>query len=62
MVQIWSVLAKAIHNKQFKELHIKRDGYLNDLFTREIEALADEVTFRNSDALGRQPVCLLSAT
>jgi hypothetical protein len=53
MVQIWSVLAKAI-DKQFKELHIKRDGYLNDLFTREIEALADEVTFRNSDEVRKR--------
>jgi hypothetical protein len=48
MVQIWGTLAKAI-DKNFKEMHIKRDGYLNDLFTREIEALATEVTFRNSD-------------
>lgn len=48
MVQIWGTLAKAI-DKNFKEMHIKRDGYLNDLFTREIEELATEVTFRNSD-------------
>lgn len=48
MVQIWDHLAKAI-DKNFKEMHIKRDGYLNDLFTREIEALATEVTFRNSN-------------
>lgn len=53
MVQIWSVLAKAIA-KQFKELHIKRDGYLNDLFTREIETLANEVTFRNSDEVRKR--------
>lgn len=48
MVQLWGTLATSI-NKHFKEMHIKRDGYLNDLFTREIEELAKEVTFRNSD-------------
>ena len=50
MVQLWGALAKSI-DKHFKEMHIKRDGYLNDLFTREIEELAREVTFRNSDAV-----------
>jgi hypothetical protein len=48
MVQIWGRLAKAI-DQNFREMHIKRDGYLNDLLTREIEELATEVTFRNSD-------------
>lgn len=48
MVQLWGALATSI-NKHFKDMHIKRDGYLNDLFTREIEELAQEVTFRNSD-------------
>jgi hypothetical protein len=48
MVQLWGTLAASI-NKHFKEMHIKRDGYLNELFSREIEALAQEVTFRNSD-------------
>lgn len=48
MVQLWGTLATSI-NKHFKEMHIKRDGYLNDLFTREIEELAREVTFRNSN-------------
>lgn len=48
MVQIWRPAAKAITN-DLKALHIKRDGYLNDLFTREIEELAEEVSFRNSD-------------
>ena len=48
MVQLWGTLHKAI-DRDFKALHIKRDGYLNELFTREIERLAEEVTFRNSD-------------
>ena len=48
MVQLWGNIAKAI-DRDFKELHIKRDGYLNDLFTLEIEELAREVTFRNSE-------------
>ena len=48
MVQIWKTLADAI-NRDFRAMHIKRDGYLNDLFAREIEALDGEVTFRNSD-------------
>lgn len=47
-MQLWGTLAKAI-DRDFKALHIKRDGYLNDLFAREIEELAREVTFRNSD-------------
>lgn len=50
MVQVWGTLAQAI-DRDLKALHLKRDGYLNDLFTREIEELAEEVTFRNSDAV-----------
>lgn len=53
MVQIWGTLAKAI-DKNFKEMHIKRDGYLNDIFALEIEALATEVTFRNSDEVRKR--------
>jgi hypothetical protein len=48
MVQLWGTLAKAIE-RDFRKLHIKRDGYLNDLFSAEIDALEREVTFRNSD-------------
>ncbi|MES2299384.1 MAG: hypothetical protein V4582_20265 [Pseudomonadota bacterium] len=48
MVQLWGQLATVIA-RDFKALHIKRDAYLNDLFKREIENLATEVTFRNSD-------------
>jgi hypothetical protein len=48
MVQLWGTLAKSI-DKHFKEMHIKRDGYLNDLLTLEIERLAEEVHFRNPD-------------
>ncbi|OGA42464.1 MAG: hypothetical protein A3G25_07135 [Betaproteobacteria bacterium RIFCSPLOWO2_12_FULL_63_13] len=50
MVQLWGTLATSI-SKHFNALHLKRDSYLNDLFTREIEALAHEVTFRNSDVV-----------
>jgi hypothetical protein len=50
MVQLWGPLAKAI-DRDFKALNIKRDRYLNDLFRSEIEELAREVTFRNSDAV-----------
>lgn len=50
MVQVWGPLAKAI-DRDLKALHLKRDGFLNDLFTREIEELAAEVTFRNNDAV-----------
>lgn len=48
MVQVWGALAKAI-DRDLKQLHLKRDGYLNDLLKEEIEALAEEVDFRNSD-------------
>jgi hypothetical protein len=48
MVQLWGTLAKAIE-RDFKAMHLKRDGYLNELLTREIEELAEEVTFKNSD-------------
>lgn len=48
MVQLWSAVSKSI-DRHFKEMHIKRDSYLNELFTSEIECLANEVTFRNSD-------------
>lgn len=50
MVQLWGPLAKAI-DRDFRALNIKRDRYLNDLFRSEIEELAREVTFRNSDAV-----------
>lgn len=50
MVQIWGQLADAI-KRGFNKLHIKRDGYLNELLKAEIEALDREVTFRNSDAV-----------
>lgn len=50
MVQVWGTLAKAV-DRDLKALHLKRDGFLNDLFTREIEKLAEEVTFCNSDAV-----------
>jgi hypothetical protein len=53
MVQILEPVDKAI-TKRFKEMHIKRDGYLDDLFTTEIENLASEVTFRNSDEVRRR--------
>lgn len=53
MVQLWGTLAKAI-NRDFKAMHIKRDGYLNDLFAREIENLAKEVTFRNADEVRKR--------
>jgi hypothetical protein len=50
MVQLWETLAKAI-DRDFKALNLKRDRYLNDLFGKEIEELAKEVGFRNSDAV-----------
>lgn len=50
MVQIWRQLAEAV-KRGFDRLHIKRDGYLNEIFKAEIEALDREVTFRNSDAV-----------
>ena len=50
MVQVWGTLAKAV-DRDLKALHLKRDGFLNDLFTREIEELAEEVTFCNSDTV-----------
>ena len=53
MVQLWGTLAKAI-DKNFRAMHIKRDGYLNDLFAREIENLAQEVTFRNADEVRKR--------
>lgn len=53
MVQVWKPILKSI-DKNFKEMHIKRDGYLNDLFTREIEELAREVTFSNSDEVRKR--------
>ncbi|MES2944870.1 MAG: hypothetical protein V4772_18540 [Pseudomonadota bacterium] len=52
MVQLWRKVADAI-DRDFKAMHIKRDGYLNDLFTREIENLDSEVKFRNSDKVRR---------
>ena len=48
MVQLWGTLAKAI-NRDFKALNLKRDRYLNDLLTQEIEELSREVNFRNSN-------------
>ncbi len=50
MVQLWGTLDKAIR-RDFAALNIKRDRYLNDLLRTEIEELAREVTFRNSDAV-----------
>lgn len=50
MVQLWGPLFKKLQ-LEFKALNIKRDRYLNDLFAAEIEKLAKEVTFRNSDAV-----------
>lgn len=47
MVQLHEKLAKAI-DRDFKALHIKRDGYLNELLTREIEELAEEAPVGNS--------------
>ena len=41
MVQVWGTLAQAI-DRDLKALHLKRDGYLNDLFTREIDPQALE--------------------
>lgn len=35
-------------------MHIKRDGYLNDLFRSEIEEVDREVTFRNSDEVRKR--------
>lgn len=53
MIQLWEPIAKAIE-RDFRLLHIKRDSYLNDLFGREIESLANEVTFRNSDEVHKR--------
>lgn len=50
MVQIWKPLTKAV-DRDLNALNIKRDRFLNELFRREIEALAQEVTFRNCDAV-----------
>jgi hypothetical protein len=50
MVQLWGSLATAI-DRNLKSLHLKRDSYLNELFASEIERLAEEITFRNSDAV-----------
>lgn len=48
MVQLWGKLDESI-TKNFRALHLKRDAYLNDLLSLEIERLDKEVTFRNSD-------------
>lgn len=48
MVQLWSFILQSME-REFTSLHIKRDSYLNDLLSREIEKLDSEVTFRNSD-------------
>lgn len=50
MVQLWSFILQAME-REFTSLHLKRDSYLNDLLSREIEKLDSEVTFRNSDAV-----------
>ena len=48
MVQLWRKLDDSI-TRNFRALHLKRDAYLNDLLSLEIERLDQEVTFRNSD-------------
>jgi len=48
MVQVWGKVATRIV-EDFKNLHLKRDSYLNSLIALEIEELAKEVTFRNPD-------------
>lgn len=50
MVQLWKPIYEGIYH-QFSALHIKRDSYLSDLLTQEIEKLVSEVMFRNSDAV-----------
>jgi len=52
MVQICGAVLDAL-NKEFRRLHIKRDSYLNDLLTNEIELLNDEVKFRNRDEVAK---------
>lgn len=48
MVQVWDKIAAAI-TRDFKALHLKRNGYLNDLFSLEIEELATEIQTPNPE-------------
>lgn len=48
MVQVWDQIARAV-TRDFKTLHLKRNGYLNDLFSLEIEQLATEIQHPNPD-------------
>lgn len=50
MVQVWDKLDTAIR-RDLNALHMKRDAYINELLTREIEELAKEVTLINSDEI-----------
>lgn len=47
-VQVWEKLEVALE-MNLKKLHLKRDLYLNELLTNEIEALAVEIKTNNSD-------------
>jgi hypothetical protein len=48
MVQVWGQVAAAI-TRDFTALHLKRNGYLNDLFSLEIEELATEIQTPNPE-------------
>lgn len=50
MVQIWEPILGAL-TRDFRLLHVRRDPYLNDLFRSEIQKLAEEVSFKNTDAV-----------
>lgn len=52
MVQVWDKLDTAIR-RDLNALHMKRDAYINELLTREIEELAKEVSTTNSDDVRR---------
>ena len=51
-VQVWEKLEEALE-MNLKKLHLKRDLYLNELLTNEIEALAVEIKTNNSDEVMR---------
>ncbi len=51
-VQIGTKIVSAVHEK-LASMHIKRDAYLNDLLKGEIEELAKEIQFRNTDEVRR---------
>lgn len=53
MVQVWGKIEEALR-RDFRELHLKRDPYLNTLLANEIENLEREVQVANSEEVYRR--------